>query len=251
MSYTTLADAQRPALVIYLLDVSASMEQKLGDKKRIEVATDALAAALRTMILRSTKGTRLSSRYRVAMFAYSDNTHDLLGGIKSIAEVAKKGVPKLSTMNLTNTADAFKAVEELLKRELPQLASSPAPLVCHLTDGMFNGEDPEPIVQRIKQMRVPDGHVLVENIFISDAILTKPIAAPHQWPGVRPNTALANEYATKLRAMSSPLPASYRDTMQEMGGYNMASDAVMMLPGISPELIKMGFVMSSSTPVAH
>ena len=250
MSYAILADGQRPALVIYLLDVSASMEQKLGDKTRIEVAQDALTAALRRMISHSTKGSRLSPRYRIAMFAYSDRTHDLLGGIKSIAEVANKGTPRLSTMSITNTAGAFKKVEELLKRELPNLTSSPAPLVCHLTDGMFNGEDPEPIVQRIKQMRVPDGHVLVENIFISDTILTESIPSPYEWPGVRPNTVLANQYATKLRAMSSPLPASYRAMMQEMGGYNMAQDAVMMLPGISPQLVKMGFVMSSATPTA-
>jgi len=34
-------------------------------------------------------------------------------------------------------------------------------------------------------------------------------------------------------------------------GYTLSPDAVMMLPGMSPELVEMGFVMSMSTPVAQ
>ena len=71
MPDTLEATAQTPALIIYALDVSASMNEPLGDKRRIEVITDALSAALRKMVFRSTKGTHVSPRYRVAMIASS------------------------------------------------------------------------------------------------------------------------------------------------------------------------------------
>ncbi|MCS7040304.1 MAG: hypothetical protein NZP34_11920, partial [Caldilineales bacterium] len=93
-----------------------------------------------------------------------------------------------------------------------------------------------------------DGNVLVENIFISDKILDEPIPDPFKWPGILPNTKLTNEYARKLRAISSPLPPSYRAMMAE-SGYQLSKDAVMLLPGMTPELVAMGFQMSGATRV--
>ncbi|MGC8947332.1 MAG: vWA domain-containing protein [Anaerolineae bacterium] len=249
MPYDILATSKTPALIIYLLDVSGSMSEKLGAKRRIDVVMEALGAMLRRMVHRSTKGGRISPRYRVAMFAYSDHVYDLLGGIQSIDRVAQLGVPELSTMRATDTARAFAQVEKLLQQELPHLAQCPAPLVCHMTDGEYTGADPEPIVRRIMAMHVPDGNVLVENIFISEAILKESITDPRRWEGVRPGSKLQTDYARKLRAMSSPLPPSYRAMMREEG-YNLADDAVMMIPGMTPELVQMGFVMSMSTPIS-
>ncbi len=250
MPYDILATSKTPALIIYLLDVSGSMSEKLGAKRRIDVVMEALGAMLRRMVHRSTKGTRVSPRYRVAIYAYSDHVYDLLGGIKTIDQVAQLGVPELSTMRSTDTARAFAQAEKLLQQELPNLAHCPAPLVCHMTDGEYTGADPEPAVRRIMAMRVPDGNVLVENIFISDHILKESITDPKRWEGVRPSTKLASDYARKLRAISSPLPASYRAMMRE-DGYELADDAVMMIPGMTPELVQMGFVMSMSTPISE
>src|SRR5262245_9605999 len=173
MTYSVLATSRTPALVIYLLDVSASMTQPLGNKRRIDVVMDALTVAIRQMVFRSTKGGRLSPRYRIAMLAYSDHVYDLLDGIRTVEEVAHLGVPDLSPMRTTDSAKAFAQAEKLLDVELFNLLSGPAPLVCHMTDGEYTGADPEPIVQRIMQMNVPDGNVLVENIFISDKVLSE------------------------------------------------------------------------------
>lgn len=248
MPYDIMATAKTPALIIYLLDVSASMSQALGGKRRIDVVMEALTATLKQMVFRSTKGGRLSPRYRIAMLAYSDHVYDLLDGIKTVDQVAHMGVPVLSPMRTTDTAAAFAQAEKLLAAELPNLRACPAPLVCHMTDGEYTGADPEPIAKRILAMSVPDGNVLIENIFISDKILSQQIGDPSKWPGVLPDTKLTNEYARKLRAMSSPLPASYRAMMQE-NGYQLAKDALMLLPGVSPELVAMGLQMSAATPV--
>ncbi len=248
MPYEIMATSKTPALIIYVLDVSASMGQPMGGKRRIDVVMDALTAALRQMIFRSTKGGRLSPRYRIAMFAYSDHVYDLLDGVKPVDQVAHLGVPDLSPMRTTETAKALAQAEKLLQAELPALRASPAPLVCHMTDGEFTGADPEPIARRIMQMAVPDGNVLMENIFISEKILPRPIDDPTRWPGITPNTELTNEDARKLRAMSSPLPESYRAMLIE-NGYQLAAGALMLLPGISPELVSLGFQMSAATPV--
>lgn len=245
MSYTTLATAQTPALIIYLLDVSASMNQPLGGKRRVEVVMDALGAALRQMVFRSTKGTRVAPRYRVAMFAYSDQVFDLLDGIKTVDLVAQRGVPQLPTMRTTDTAQAFAQVEALLQGELPGLQHCPAPLVCHMTDGEYTGADPEPIARRIMALQVPDGNVLFENIFISDKVVS-PIADPQQWPGITATSTLQSAYAEKLRGFSSPLPQGYRDMLLE-SGYGLAADALMLLPGTSPDLVELGFQMSGAT----
>lgn len=250
MTYDILATSQTPALIIYALDVSGSMASKLNGRPRIDVVMDALSATLQQMVFRCTKGGQISPRYRIAMYAYSDQVYDILGGVMTIDQVANLGVPDLSTMRTTSTDLVFQEVEELLKRELPNLNNCPAPLVCHMTDGEYTGADPEPVVRRIMSMGNSDGNVLVENIFISDDLLSEPIHNPAEWAGITTETRLRNKYAAKLRSMSSPLPESYRIMMAE-SGYGLAPGAAMMLPGMSPELVEMGFVMSMSTPVSQ
>ena len=155
MPYELMATAKTPALIIYLLDVSASMGQSLNGARRIDVVMEALTVVLRQMVFRSTKGGRLSPRYRIAMIAYSDHVYDLLDGIKTVDQVAHMGIPDLSPMRTTETATAFAQAEKCLQVELPNLRACPAPLVCHMTDGEYTGTDPEPIVKRIMEMSVP------------------------------------------------------------------------------------------------
>src|ERR1700682_3835236 len=74
--YVKQATARTPALVIYLLDRSSSMATPMtdgplkGDDSRIEVVRGAIHKVLRRMFSRSTKGTRISPRYHMAMAAY-------------------------------------------------------------------------------------------------------------------------------------------------------------------------------------
>jgi len=248
MTYDVLATSQTPAIIVYLLDVSASMYQPLGGKRRIDIVGDALSATLRQMVFRSTKGRKVSPRYKIAMFAYSDTVFDLMDGFRTIAEVAEFGVPELSPLRTTDTEKGFKAVEQLLQKNTRELRECPAPVICHMTDGEFTGDDPGPIVKRITEMSVPDGNVLVENIFLSTGILRDEVTDVKNWPGILKNTPLTNEYAEKLRGMSSPIPNSYHDMMRE-NGYRLNKEALMMFPGTSPKLVAMGFQMSAATPI--
>jgi serine/threonine protein kinase len=248
--YEVLATSKTPALVIYVIDVSSSMNSLLDGRKRIDVVSDALYAAIQQMVFRSTKGMRVSPRYKLGIYAYSDRVYDLLGGVKTVDYVAGFGIPELSTMRSTDTAAAFQYVEKTLQHEILNMIDCPAPLVCHMTDGEYTGDDPQPFVDRIKALRNNDGNILVENIFISDKVLTETIPNPRAWGGINPRTPLNSEYAQRLRDMSSFLPESYRTMMHE-AGYNIKTGSVMMLPGMTRELVEMGFVMSSATPVSR
>lgn len=247
--YTTQASQTNPALIIYLLDVSGSMSMVDKEKRRLDLVMESLQVALQQMVFRSTKGSRISPRYRIAIIAYSDEVHDLLGGIKRIDEVMNTGkLPNLTPERFTDTAKAFAYAERLLQAELPHIQDCPAPLICHMTDGVYTGEDPYPIVQRIKQMAVKDGSVLVENIFISNDVLEKEIDQPKRWPGIRRDTVFCDDYGSKLRMLSSPIPESYRQMMLE-ANYSLAQDSLLMFPGTNPDLVSLGFQMSAATPI--
>ncbi|MEM7533701.1 MAG: vWA domain-containing protein [Chloroflexota bacterium] len=245
-NYTIPATSKTPALIIYLLDVSGSMNHDCGSKTRIDVVTESLQKVAVRMVQRSTKGTIVAPRYRIAMYAYSNEVVDLLGGVKTIDELANMGVPQLTTLNMTDTAAAFAEAERLLEAELPNIQHCPAPLVCHMTDGEFNGDDPAPIAKRIMEMAVPDGNVLVENIFIRSGILKN--TNVEAWPGISSVDELSDEYAQALFEMSSPMPDSYHSVMQEFG-YGLNAGVNMFFPGEEPDFVELGFAMSGATPV--
>lgn len=249
MPYKILSSSQTPALIIYLLDISASMGTLLGNKRRIDVLSEIFAATVKQMAYRSTKGSRVLPRYNLALFTYSDDVYDVFNGVKSITEVINIGLPEFSPQRTTDTSRAFSAVKKLLQDELPKMDDYPAPLVCHITDGKYTGSDPEPIVRRIMQMGNSDGNVLVENIFISSQVLNEDIRDIYSWQGITRATQLGSDYAQKLRSMSSNLPESHRIIMRE-NGYGLHAGAVMMIPGDKIDFVNMGFVMSVSTPLA-
>jgi hypothetical protein len=250
MPYTVPATSDTPALIVYLLDSSGSMQQRLGAGTRQEVVTHALQQSLQQMVFRSTKGMRVSPRYRVAIFAYNEKVYDLLDGVRTIDDVLTRRIDGIQPSGRTNTAQAFERAEALLLAEIPTLLDAPAPLVCHMTDGEYNdGPDPFAAVSRVKNLEVPDGHVLVENVFMSDQVLTTPIDAVDTWPGVSMATPLRTDYARRMRDFSSALPQSYRDVLVSEHEYVLAADSVMMFPGTSPELIELAFQVSASTPL--
>jgi Mg-chelatase subunit ChlD len=250
MAYETVATTKTPALIIYLIDISLSMSDKFDDgDSKIKHVNDAVARILQRMVQRSTKGEIVSPRYRLAMYAYSDRPIDMLGKIESIAEVVRRGKPKLAVSNATNTHAAFVTARDLLRRELPNLKSAPAPMVCHLTDGEYNGQNPEPVAQEIMQMRNDDGNVLIENIYVGSDFSKKAITDIEAWPGIQSENELNGSWARQLFRMSSQLPASYT-TVIEREGYSLQAGSRMLIPCASKDLIELAFTMSGATPTA-
>jgi hypothetical protein len=225
------------------------MSDRLDSASKIQHVSDALSNILQRMVQRSTKGELVSARYRLAMYAYSDRPYDMLGGIESITEVVKRGRPKLTASNSTDTKAAFVKVLDLLKQELPSMQGSPAPMVCHLTDGQFSGDDPEPVAREIMRLGTEDGTVLIENIFVGPDLLHRPITDAENWRGITAERELKDAYAKKLFAMSSPLPETYAKVI-EREGYSLGAGSRMLIPCENPDLLELAFAMSGATPTA-
>ncbi|MNJ44935.1 hypothetical protein D3C77_400090 [compost metagenome] len=128
------------------------------------------------------------------------------------------------------------------------MGDCPAPIICHMTDGIYTGEDPEPIAKEIMELSVPDGSVLIENIFLTEEAVQGKVRDAKSWRGILPNQFMPDPYTEKLMRMSSIVPDTYRDMMRE-SAYSIQKGALMMLPGTSKDLISLGFQMSAATPI--
>jgi uncharacterized protein YegL len=244
--YTQAASAVTPALILYLIDASDSMNEAAGNVTRIKMVQSALQAALKGMARRSMRDGVMQRRYKIALFAYNAQVTDVLGGIRDLPDALQSGIPDIETGGITDTTAGFAAVEKLLEAHLAAYQECPAPLICHLTDGLFTTEDPSPIVKRLRAMSVRDGAVLVENIYIAQEMLRTPVPDWKEWKGVlRPND-LIDEYARFLFQLSSPIPETYRENINNYG-YHLQPGAVLFFPGAQSELMRLAFAISTAT----
>ena len=249
--YTQPATTLTPALVIYLVDTSDSMNEPCGSTTKIDLVNAALRESVRHMIRRSMRDGVPQPQYQVAMITYNTHVVDVLNGIQSLPELVENGVPRLHAQGETDTLAAFSAAEKLLQSYLDALAKSssprcPAPLVCHLTDAHFNTDDPSSIVKRIRNMQVSDGSVLVENVYIADDMLHQEVEDWSDWKGVMRDAELRNENAKRLFYMSSALPEIYRQNINNYG-YHLQKGAALFFPGLHRELVKLAFAVSAGT----
>lgn len=243
-----------PALVIYLIDASASMNDVCGPTipmTKMAMVNAALREGVKGMVLRSMRDNKVQPRYHIAMFAYSTTVLDLLDGIRSLPELMRVGGPPelQAGGSATDTAAGFSTVERLLRQHLTNYKSCPAPLVCHLTDALRTTADPSPIVQRIRGMSVDDGPVLVENVLMTEKILRKQIKDWRKWGGVSKARQLTDGYARLLFALSSPLPETYRLNINNSAGYQLQKDARLFFPGSQPEMVRLAVAASSATQI--
>jgi uncharacterized protein YegL len=244
--YTEPATTLTPALIVYLIDASDSMNDPCGETTKIDMVNKALRATIKDMVRRSMRDGVVQRRYKLAILAYSTKVIDVLSGIRDLPELLRTGVPELSAGGVTDTAAGFEKVEELLKENLPQFQHSPAPLVCHLTDGVFTTIDPAPVVGRIQTMSVSDGNVLVENVYVADNMLRRQVHNWEQWAGVLRESELVDDYARYLCNLSSRLPETYRQNINNYG-YHLQSGAAMFFPGANSDLVRLAFVITAAT----
>lgn len=244
--YTRPATSLSPALIIYLIDASRSMSDPCGQTTKIDVVNKALRGAMKDMVRRSMRDSNVQPRYHIAIFAYSTTVIDVLDGIRPLPELVQFGPPMLSAGGSTDTAAGFAAIARLLEARIREYDHCPAPLVCHLTDALLTTNDPQPVVQRIKSLRVEDGPVLVENVYVADSMLRRRVYDWHKWGGVLKTDQLTNDYARFLYGMSSPLPESYRENINNHG-YRLQSGAALFFPGANSDLVRLAFAASAAT----
>lgn len=255
MSYSNSATGRTPAHIIYLLDASGSMGAEMPGtgKRKIDFVSDLLEEVAYQIYLRAKRGTIVSERYRLAVFAYNDNVTDVTnGGYISVKEFIQ-GIPEFGDLGkaTTNTYAAMHKAKDLLHKTIKKIDSSyPPPIVCHLTDGEFTQEygDPSGLMSEIMGINTPDGKVLLENIFLGDKILTKPITSANQWEGVSDAQDLGNSYSKFLYEHSSIWPTRYIEYFNREYKSNLKPNTRMFFPGEDVDTIKLAFTASTATP---
>lgn len=198
------------------------------------------------MVRRSMRDGVVQRRYKVVILAYSTEVIDVLGGIRDLPDLVREGMPVLSAGGETDTSAGFAAVETLLQQNIANFQACPAPLVCHLTDALFTESDPSNLIRRIQTMTVNDGPVLIENVYVADKMLRSSVADWHNWGGVIKPSQVTNDYARLLFHLSSPLPETYRQNINNYG-YRLQSGATLFFPGVHTDLVRMAFAVSSAT----
>jgi hypothetical protein len=244
--YTQPATSLTPALIIYLIDASYSMNDPCGSTTKMAMVNKALREAIKDMVRRSMRDGIVQRRYKIAIFAYNTIIVDVLDGFCDLRDVVKHGVPVISAAGETDTTAGFEAVEALLQEHLEKFQTSPAPLICHLTDALITVSNPVPIVRRIQAMKVNDGPVLVENVYVADRMLRSLVEDWGQWSGVLKLNQLTNEYGKFLFQLSSPLPETYRQNINNYG-YHLQKGAALFFPGTHTELVRLAFAISTAT----
>lgn len=254
MSYQVEATGDTPAYIIYLIDASGSMEAPMPQtsKRKIDVVSDLLVEIAGEMFRRSRRGRTVSNRYRIALYVYGNSveadTQDQFIPINDFVEM----VPEFDDLNRaqTNTRAAFTCAFNLLESYLPQMQHSPAPMICHITDGKYTEKygDPADVVAQIMRLRNSDGNVLIQNVYIGrDPLLRTPVTNVKQWPGVQSEAELsAHEYAQALYNMSSKFPVAYTNVLRAQG-YNIMPNSSMLFPTESSEMIRLAFAASGAT----
>lgn len=251
--YTQPATTHTPALIIYLIDAGASMNELCGTTTKVDIVNASLYKALQTMVQRSTRDTVVLPRYKIAIFAYnSAAVVDLLDGIRTLPDLVEAGRPIIVPGNeKTDMARGFTVVEKLLQACKTAFQYSPPPLVCHVTDTPLSQQDFSTImtiVRRIQSICVDDGPVLVENVYMTEHALQTEVQHWHQWGGVLKEKQLARKDAKLLYRLSSFLPTTYRENINQYG-YALQAGSAHFFPDLHPDLVSLACTASVAIPV--
>ena len=245
MAYTQRTDRAHPSFIMFLVDQSYSMSDKLaGDSRtKAEALADAVNSVLYELILRCIKNTSEGPRhyYDLAVVAYGpQNPHSgtdvgpawggsLAGQLvvsskdvgnhpirveqRPTADGAMANLPiwfEPMTDGGTPMCAAMNLAGQTIADWIARHPDSFPPVVIHVTDGESTDGDPRVWAQRLQSLSTTDGNVLVLNLSLS-AKSGSPVVFPSE-AGVLPKG-----YARTLFEMSSVLPGFMVDLAAGQG----------------------------------
>jgi len=242
------ATSTHPAYIIFLVDISHSMGVKMSNgKRRVDVVQHFLFQSIQEMAHRSTDQEIMKSRYKISLLVYSEEFWE--AWTKLIDEIVPDDIPEFVPQTATDPANAFRAAKILIEEEISTwnetyLEKCPAPMVIHISDAEITEgfEDPTEAARELMSVQVPDGNVLITNIYISEWI-KPPAKSASSWDGYSSEDSTGDPFGDILLKVSSPIPEPYIKVCKTKG-YGLKPGARMLFPGVSDEYIKAGFVMS-------
>lgn len=244
MSYIAEISRSNPTAFLFVVDQSASMEDKLpsGRSKAQQVA-DVLNRTLATLITRCTKSEGTRNYFDIGVIGYggSDARNGFQGGLNAsiLNSISDIEASPLKIEDRTKKMDdgAGGIIEQPIKFPIwfepsasggtpmcnaimtaaEQMAAwcdahpdCYPPTVLHITDGESTDGNPEELASQLRQIRTNDGEVLLFNLHVSSFG-----ADPIEFPASE--TSLPDAYSKMLFRMSSPLPEHLVRFAQEKG----------------------------------
>jgi len=251
MSYDAEINRQNPTALLFVIDQSGSMSDKMSsERSKAQQVADVLNRSLFNLITRCTKADGVRDYFEIGVIGYGhtgayngfDGTlsSSVMHPISEIetsplrVEDRKKkvddgagGIIEMQTKfpiwfepkanGGTPMCEAMTKVAEELVGWCDAHPDSYPPTVLHITDGESTDGNPEDIASQLKQIRTNNGEVLLLNLHVSSSG-----ANPIEFPDSE--SVLPDTYSKLLFNMSSFLPKHLADFAKEKG-FNISAES--------------------------
>lgn len=245
MAYQAAIQRSDPTALLFLVDQSRSMEDRMAGSERTKAqfVADVLNRTLTTLIVRCRKSDGVRDYFDVGVLGYGgDSVTNGFHGVLSQTTLQPISVVEANPLRIeerkrkvddgagglvdqltkfpvwfepkadggTPMRAAIMAAAEALAGWCDAHPRSYPPTVLHVTDGDSTDGDPEELADTLRQFQTEDGNVLLLNLHVSSQA-----GQPVQFPASE--NALADQYAKLLFRMSSQLPEHLVRVAQEKG----------------------------------
>jgi hypothetical protein len=251
MTYTADISRTNPTCFLFVIDQSASMEEKMDlGKSKAEFVADVLNKTLYQLIIRSTRADGVRNYFDVGVIGYSGSgagcgfraalssaiVHPLSAveaNVLRVDERKKKvsdGAGGLIEQSMkfpiwfeptnnggTPMCEAMRKAAEVLVEWCDSHPTSYPPTIIHVTDGQSTDGDPSQIAESLKLISTQDGQCLLFNLHIhtdDGAAVLFPSS----------ESGLPDENSKMLFRMSSGFP-SHLVAAAKGKGHNVSSEA--------------------------
>ena len=241
MSYSVRPNSKNPVAVLFVVDQSGSMEDKMASGRftKAQQVANVINKTINDMVVTCSQDT-FKQYYDIGVIGYGDGgAYNALGGafsgnILNSVEVFYNNPLRVEDRMTEIPTPAGDIVETTIKfpvwfdpkayggtpmKEALELAAqtiapwcdahlrSFPPVVIHISDGEWNGGDPTGIAEGIKTLFTNDGNVLLCNLHVSTE-KNASISFPDT------DAVLPNSYAKALFGMSSVIPEEMRTAVE-------------------------------------
>lgn len=243
MSYSVIPNSSNPMAILFVVDQSGSMDDKMtcGKTKAEQVAT-VINKTISELVIASSKGETVKHYYDVGVIGYNSNgvCNALQGPFAaqimnpiSLFESAPLRIEDRMNQVVTPTGDivevpqkfpvwfdpvsyggtpmrgAMTLAAETIAAWCDAHPTSFPPVVIHITDGESGDGDPSDVAGIIRSLSTEDGNVLLCNLHVSTAR-----GASIAFPST--DDALPDEYSKMLFNMSSCMPSEMLGNIRAM-----------------------------------
>jgi hypothetical protein len=251
MSYDAEISRANPAALLFVVDQSGSMDDKMSSERtKAQQVADVLNRSLYNLITRCTKGDGTRNYFDIGVIGYGhQGAYNGFGGslgstiLNPIAHIESSplrvedrkkkvddgagGLIEIATkfpVWFEAQANGGTPMCEALTKAAEELAlwcdthpESYPPTILHITDGESTDGSPEQIAEQLKMISTGNGNIVLLNLHVSSSSLSS-ITFPDS------ASNLADQYSTMLFNMSSILP-NHLVLAAKDKGYNVSSES--------------------------